>query len=85
MRKRLDGSACSTAERAYPAGPRFVADSSGLLATWDARMRMMLRTDPSEAFVALNESREVIGVVAALARGRLWVLSLLWDSRRLRL
>jgi GNAT superfamily N-acetyltransferase len=53
------------------------ADSSGLLATWDARMRMMLRTDPAGAFVALNESREVIGVVAALARGRLWVLSLL--------
>jgi GNAT superfamily N-acetyltransferase len=53
------------------------ADSSGLLATWDARMRMMLRTDPAGAFVALDESGEVIGVVAALARGRLWVLSLL--------
>lgn len=53
------------------------ADSSGLLATWDARMRMMLRTDPAGAFVALDESRQVIGVVAALGRGRLWVLSLL--------
>jgi predicted N-acetyltransferase YhbS len=52
-------------------------DIPGLLATWDARMRMMLRTDPAGAFVALDESGEVIGVVAALARGRLWVLSLL--------
>ena len=53
------------------------ADSGGLLATWDARMRMMLRTDPDGAFVALDGSGEVIGVVAALARERLWVLSLL--------
>jgi predicted N-acetyltransferase YhbS len=49
----------------------------GLLATWEARMLMMLRTDPAGAFVTLDDSGEVIGVVAALARGELWVLSLL--------
>ena len=53
------------------------ADSSALLATWDARMRMMLRTDPAGAFVAVNAGGAVIGVAAALARGHLWVLSLL--------
>ena len=45
--------------------------------TWDARMHMMLRTDPAGAFVALGDDGEVIGVSAALARGDLWVLSLL--------
>ncbi len=45
--------------------------------TWDARMQMMLRTDPAGAFVALGEGGEVIGVSAALARGDVWVLSLL--------
>jgi len=57
------------------------AHSPGLLPTWEARMHMMLRTDPDGVFVALDERRTVIGVSAALARGDLWVLSLLAVSR----
>lgn len=45
--------------------------------TWDARMHMMLRTDPAGAFVAVGDDGGVIGVSAALARGDVWVLSLL--------
>ncbi len=52
-------------------------DSVELEPTWDARMHMMLRTDPAGAFVALDDSGQVIGVSAALARDELWVLSLL--------
>jgi ribosomal protein S18 acetylase RimI-like enzyme len=53
------------------------ADTVGLLPTWEARVQMMLRTDPAGAFVAVDRGGEVIGVAAALARGGLWVLSLL--------
>lgn len=52
-------------------------DSVQLRPTWDARMHMMLRTDPAGAFVALGDGGEVVGVSAALARGDVWVLSLL--------
>ena len=52
-------------------------DSVQLKPTWDARMAMMLRTDPEGAFVALAEDDQVIGGAAAIARGELWVLSLL--------
>lgn len=52
-------------------------DSVHLQPTWDARMHMMLRTDPDGAFVALGDNGEVIGVSAAVARANVWVLSLL--------